>query len=364
MSIDIEEQVRRELATSPTPPGLQLEAATTTRAAARAYRRRRAVQVVAAGAAVLLVPATLAWAAGDLPDPTARVLPASPWTCPVSGWHSEPVVDVDELAGVSIPLSTGDHVIAGLATGCPFDALVMALSSDGTAEDPTRLRTRLLIERDAGTEHQGAGFVDLPSDDGQALGLVLPRASDDLMLIGPGEVRTPAVDPRPVPGTGLEAAAIEGATMADRPLALLRRGGDGLLRTDWLDVGSPAPRAWSGEDPYLTDTWVAQDAQGQQWVMHGGEVRGPFAPSSSPRGFLFEHGDPSSVDLVVLTPGPGELVVDGVSTDPWEQLATDDTTATELTVTTTRLHLDELVALEVSWLPEGHSELRRVSLDD
>lgn len=50
----------------------------------------------------------------------------------MSGWHSDPVVETDELGGVTIPLSTCEDVIAGLALGCPFDALVLALSSDRT----------------------------------------------------------------------------------------------------------------------------------------------------------------------------------------------------------------------------------------
>ena len=231
MTIDAEERIRAELGAAPSPPGLRLDASATTRVAARAHRRRRVSQVIVAGVAALALPVTTAWALGDLPGSTGRALPASPWACPVSGWHSDPVVDTDELGGVTIPLSTGEDVIAGLALGCPFDALVLALSSDQTDDDPSEVRTRLLIEREPETEHQGAGYADLTLADGPAIGMLLPGGSRDVPLIAPGEIRTPAADPVPVPGTGLDAAVIEGASLSDQPLALLRRGADGLLHT-------------------------------------------------------------------------------------------------------------------------------------
>ena len=368
MSTDLEQQVRDEFSAAATPPSLTLDAAGMTHRASRAHRRRRAGRVAGAGMASLALVGTLAWAGGAMPHPFARALPASPWTCAVSGWSDdEPTLNLDLLDEIRIPVGGGSVVAAVADAGCPFPAYVTGSS----IETPDALGGRVPMTGAAGIEARDSigfsGVGDIPVGDRWAMGITLsPAGVRDVQMVGPDEVRQSVQDPVRLPGSAVDFAVVDGVRGADGPLAVVYRGPDGLVHTIFgltQDDIAP-PRAWQGGSDSVTDTWVAQDSHGDRWAMRKGEVRGPMADRSAPVGQIFESEDPTTIDLVLTTPERGEVTVEGGRAEKVEWLTTNppaDEAGLAAAVVTVRL--DEPAVLEVTWQPDG-GEPRVVALED
>lgn len=328
---DVEELVRRGLVDAPTPAGLGLEADEVTRIASRALRRRRTGQGLLVGMATLAVATTGLWAGGWLPGEVQRVLPAAPWSSCALTWNGTGqdvrLADVDHAV---VPLAGGGTVVAGVARGCPAGDVLFLAAHPGAPQDlPERLPLQGGLEdRPAedrattwlqglrvmeGTEVSGGtdvtGRVDVTSGV-DVTGVLLPSGDRDLTLVGPDAVHRPTTDPVPVPGTGLDVLVLEGYWPAGEEVATVRRDASGLVATDW-GAGIIA-RSWdsAADDASRTGTWVAQDRQGQLWVMHDGEVRGPFLDQAAPWSVGFPAADGTATDVVVVgAEGGGNLSV-------------------------------------------------------
>ena len=309
MSTDLEQQVRDEFSAAATPPGLTLDPDGMTQLASRAHRRRRAGRVAGAGMASLALVGTLAWAGGALPDPVESLLPASPWgTCParLGGSGDTISLDIDRIDAVRVPVSTGGTAFAGVTEGCSF----RIVTTGASAQSPQALEGRVVSSGglDLGSASEGSGFRQFgraAAGDTPVLTVVIsPGGIRDVQLVGPGRVHTPGEDPVRIPGASADLAVIEGVSPEDAPMALVWRGADGLVRTDFgMRPQEVAPRAFTPATGPV-DTWVAQDSSGGIWVMDRGEVTGPFDHDAAPLAIEVEATARDSRAWLVVVPSP------------------------------------------------------------
>lgn len=314
MSTDMEQRVRDSLADAPTPAELRLDADTVTRVASRSHRRRRTGQALLGGMASLAVLGAATWAGGWLPGGVQRALPASPWSgCPISGGLSDDAsLRLAAFDHGVIPLSGGGTMVVGLAQGCPGgDVLVMSAIPEPADALPETVPFQggLGADLDPQMDSLSAWWQGVRLPDGQEVaGVMVPGGATDLVSVGPDSVHEPSSEPVRVPGTDLDAFVFEDYWPDGEDLAQVSRGTDGLVRTSWS--AGITSRVWQGSDPAgeLTDTWVGQDHQEQQWIMRDGEVQGPFSVSTKPYAVLFPADDADRVEVVVVAPeGGGEL---------------------------------------------------------
>lgn len=377
MSTDIEQRVRSGLADAPVPAGLSLDADAVTRVASRNLRRRRTGQALLGGMASLAVLGTVTWAGGWLPGGVQRVLPASPWSaCPVSGSFSgESSVRLAALDHSVIPLTDGGTVVVGLGQGCTGGDFLFMSATPASADalpETVPLQGALGTSTDPREGPLSAWWQGLPLPDGRVVtGLMIPGGAQDLVAVGPDAVHEASSEPVRVPGTDLDAMVFEDYWPDGEDLAEVWRGSDGLVHTSW-SAGTTS-RVWQGDDAggELTDTWVGQDRQEQQWVMRDGVVQGPFEVSDEPYAVVFPiddpvtdpaTDDPVTVEVVAVLPagdGALRLAGGGEPTEPdaapletlWLDSSEGDRT---LHAALVRLGLDaagELPALE--WVPGG-----------
>lgn len=323
MSTDIEQRVRSGLTDAPTPADLRLDADAVTRLASRSHRRRRASQAFVGGIASLAVLGAVTWAGGWLPGDVQRALPASPWSgCPIAGYGSgEQYVHLADLEHGVIPLQDGGTVVVGLAQGCSAgDLLIMSATPEPVDALPATVPLQGAIGNDVDSrmEDLSSWWSGLQLPDGRRVtGVMLPHGATDLVRVGPDAFDVPSTGFVPVPGTDLDAVVFEDHWPDGEDLAHVRRGADGLVRTSW--GAGITSRVWQGDDPAatLTDTWVGQDRQEQQWVMRDGQVQGPFPVTAEPYAVTFPTDTPVRVEVVVVLPERvGELrLEDGTTLD-------------------------------------------------
>lgn len=366
MSTNIEQRVRAGLADTAHPAGLRLDADAVTRLASRSHRRRRTSQTLIGGVATLAVLGTATWAGGWLPHGMQRALPASPWSaCPISG-YGQSSLHLDTLDHAVIPLSDGGTVVVGLARGCPGgDALVMS----ATVEPANALPDTVPLQGGL-----GAGPDDSPFDSGQIAlrlpdgremtGVMVPGEVWDLARVGPDAIHEPSEQPVRVPGTNLSAFVLTDVWPDGEDLAQVWRGADGLVHTSWS--AGITSRVWQGTDPAarLTDTWVGQDRQEQQWVMHDGQVRGPFPASTEPYAVVFETRTTSRVDVVVVLPdnvGELRLADDTALTTHWLDSQEGEPTLYAALVTLDDLSPDEPMP-DLAWVTGTDTDPRPVTV--
>lgn len=353
--LDLEQELRRELSTAATPPELTLDAAGMTQLASGAHRRRRAGQVVGAGVASLALVGTLAWAGGALPTSVERALPASPWVCAVTGWNGEsPRIDLGLLDEVRVPV-TGGTVVAGVTEGCPFEAYVTgATTPDAGSDDATVAMSGGLGVEDSMGVTAVSGFGDIPVGDSVVMGITLsPGGVRDLQVVGPDAVHRPSQDPVRVPGSSADFAVVEGVRTGDA-LAVVYRGADGLVRTAFgLGQDGVTPRAFTPQDGPV-DTWVAQGIDGDLWAMHRGEVRGPLAVGTEPVALaLPDPARSDRVDVIVIPPSRGDVVVDGGEVGPRTWLDTNpEADEVGLAALVTTVRVEDEGSWTLTWQPE------------
>lgn len=368
MSTDIEQRVRASLASAPHPAGLRLDADAVTRVASRSHRRRRTGQALVAGMASLAVLGPVAWAGGWLPGEVQRALPASPWSwCPISGSLSgERAIQLADLEHVAIPLRDGSTVVAGLAQGCPEgDLLLMSATPEPADALPATVPVQGALGNDVDPhmEELSSWWSGLQLPDGRRVtGVMLPHGATDLVRVGPDSVEAPSTSPVRVPGTNLDAVVFEDSWPDGEDLAQVWRGTDGLVHTSWS--AGITSRVWQGNDPAarITDTWVGQDRQEQQWVMRDGKVNGPFPVSAEPYAVAFPTDTTDGVEVVVVLPKDiGELrLQDGTTlTTLWLDAQEGEPTLHAALVTLASLTPDEPLP-DLAWVTDTDTDPRPV----